>query len=105
MVDRKRFQQKPEKKKLDKVDTRKLKKGFKTDLLPDAIVECKFVGEVGCEIVVSRFRDGRNSLSICTVKQIDEKGLIHIWDETLQHWFTISINEPPKLVKLFVDKQ
>jgi hypothetical protein len=104
-VERKRYQQKPEKKKVDKVDTRKLKRGFKTDLLPDAIIECKFVGEIGCEIVVNRFRDGRDSLSICTVKQIDEKGLIHTWDETLQHWFTFPVNEPPKLVKLFMDKQ
>jgi hypothetical protein len=104
-IERKQLQQKPEKKKVDKVDTRKLKRSFKTDSLSDAIVEGKFVGEIGCEIVVSRFRNGKDTLSVCTVKQVDEKDLIHTWDETLQQWFVFPINESPKITKLLTIKK
>jgi hypothetical protein len=100
-IERKQMQQKPEKKKVEKDDTKKLKRGFKTDSLPDAIVDGKFVGEIGHEIVVSRFRNGKDTLSICTVKQVDEKGLVHTWDETLQQWFVFPVTESPKVTKLF----
>jgi hypothetical protein len=100
-IERKQMQQKPEKKKVEKADTKKLKRGFKTDSLPDAIVDGKFVGEIGHEIVVSRFRNGKDTLSICTVKQVDEKGLVHTWDETLQQWFVFPVTESPKVTKLF----
>ena len=58
-IERKQFTQKQEKKKSEKVDTKKIKRGFKPESLPDAIVEGKFVGNVGSEIVVSRFRNGK----------------------------------------------
>ena len=103
-IERKQFTQKQEKKKSEKVDTKKLKRGFKPDGLPDAIVEGKFVGNVGSEIVVSRFRNGKNTFSVCTVKQIDESGLIHTWDETLQQWFVFPASEAPKTTKLFSSK-
>jgi len=100
-IERKQFATKPEKKKTEKVDKKKLKRGFKTDTLPDAIIEGKFVGQVGTEIVVNRFRNGKETLSICTVKQIDEAGLIHTFDETLQQWFVFPTKDAPKTVKLF----
>lgn len=100
-IERKMAQQKQEKKKEDKVDTKKLKRGFKVETLPEAIVEGKFAGQIGGEIVVERFRNGKNSFSICTVKQVDDNGLIHTWDETLQQWFVFPTSQPPKIAKLF----
>jgi len=85
----------------DKNAGRKLSRSFKVNLLPDAIVEQKFVGQVGSELVVGRFRNGKETLSICVVKEIKEPGFINTWDETLQQWFAFTISERPALVKLY----
>lgn len=100
-IERKQIVAKPEKKSQEKIDTKKLKRGFKVDSLTDAIIEGKFIGKIGQEIVVERFRNGKKSFSICTVKQVDEKGLIHTWDETLQQWFVFPENQAPSITKLF----
>jgi len=101
-VERKQFTVKATKKKEDNANTKKLKRGFKVESLVDAIVDGAFVGKIGGEIIVSRFRNGKDTLSICTVKEIDEKGLIHTWDETLQQWFVFPVKEAPKVTKLYV---
>lgn len=80
---------------------KKLSRSFKAHTLPDAIVEQKFIGQVGSEIVVSRFRNGKDTLSICLVKEVQESGFINTWDETLQQWFAFTIESAPKLVKLY----
>lgn len=100
-IERKQFIAKPEKKKSEKADTKKLKRGFKPDSLPDAVVDGKFVGKVGSEIVVNRFRNGKESFHICTIKQIEENGLLHTWDETVQQWFVFPVSDAPKVTKLF----
>ena len=41
-----------------------------------------------------------NDKFVYEVKQIDEAGLIHTWDETFEHWFAFPISEAPKTVKL-----
>lgn len=99
-IERKQFAQKVEKKKVDKVDSKKVKRGFKPESLPDAIVEGKFVGQIGNEIIVDRFRNGKQAYHVCTVKQLDESGLIHTWDETIHQWFVFSVTEAPKVTKL-----
>lgn len=81
-----------------KQKTQKVK--IKPELLPDAIVEGAFVGQVGSQLVVERFRNGKKMLTVCTVKQLDESGLIHTWDETLQQWFVFPVKEAPRLTKL-----
>ena len=100
-IERKQLTEKVERKKVDKVDTKKLKRGFKVETLPEALVEGSFVGKVGDEIVVSRFRSGKTELHVCTVKQIDEKGLLHAWDETIHQWFVFPIKEHPEVFKLY----
>lgn len=99
-IERKQFTEKVEKKKTDKVDVKKVKRGFKPDGLPDAIVENKLVAKIGTEIIVNRFRNGKESFHVCTIKQIDENGLIHTWDETIHQWFVFSVKDSPKVVKL-----
>jgi hypothetical protein len=83
-----------------KVDVKKVKRGFKPETLQDAIVDDKFVATVGSEIIINRHRNGRESFHVCTVKQIDESGLIHTWDETIHQWCVFSIKDHPKVVKL-----
>jgi hypothetical protein len=99
-VERKQFSEKLEKKKLEKVNTKKVKRGFNPESLNDAFVDGKFVGQINSEIIVSRFRNGKNTFSVCTVKQLDDSGLIHTFDETLQQWFSFSATDSPKIVKL-----
>ena len=89
------------KKKSEKVDTKKLRRGFKPESLADALVEGKFAGSVGSEIVVSRNRGGKKELHVCTVKQIDESGLLHTWDETIHQWFVFPLKEHPEVFKLY----
>lgn len=100
-IERKKLVEKAEKKKLEKVDTKKLRRGFKVESLPDALVEGTFVGKVGDEIVVSRNRGGKNELHVCTVKQIDETGLLHTWDETIHQWFVFPLKEHPDVFKIY----
>lgn len=77
------------------------KSKIKHENLPEAIVEGNFLGQVGTRLVVSRLRNGKETFSTCVVKQLEEvTGLVHSFDETLQQWFTFSIKEPPKVIKL-----
>lgn len=99
-IERKQFVEKVKKKSAEKVDNKKVGRNFKPDSLPDAIVEGKFMGQVGSELIVSRFRNGKNTFSVCTVKQLDESGLVHTFDETLQQWFTFSLTDHPQVTKL-----
>lgn len=99
-IERKQFVEKVKKEKTEKVDVKKVKRSFKADSLPDAVVDGKFVGTVGTEIIVSRLRHGKEALHVCTVKQIEESGLLHTWDETIHQWFVFPITEGPKVFKI-----
>lgn len=104
-IERKMMTVKPEKKKTEEVNTKKVKRGFKHDALADAIIDGKFAGAIGSEILVNRFRNGKESLHICTVKEIDNNGLLHAWDETLQQWFVFPVTQPPKVMKLYTSEK
>lgn len=104
-IERKQFAQKVEKKKLDKVDSKKVKRGFKPESLPDAIVDGKFTATVGSEIIVDRFRNGKNAYHVCTVKEVADDGLIRTWDETIHQFFDFTTTDHPKIVKLLSSKQ
>lgn len=82
-------------------DSRKLPKSFKVAELPDAIVEQKFLGKVGTELIVNRFRSGKEVMSICVVREVQESGFINTWDETNQQWFGFTVTDSPKCVKLY----
>lgn len=80
---------------------RKLPRSFKVNELPDAIVDQKFLGQIGAEIIVNRFRSGKEVFSICVVKEIKESGLVNVWDDTNQQWFSFTATDSPKIVKLY----
>lgn len=101
MVKRKLIVEEKQEKQLPKVETRKVSRGFKYAQLPDAVVEGKFMGAVGSELIASRRKDGKEKLVILTVKNLKQDGLVETWDETAQQWFNFSLNEElPKVLKL-----
>ena len=99
-IERKLYRTEKVEKKKTKTNIKKIKNDSKIDNLPNAIIEGKFIGVIESKLIVSRLRDGKETLTICIVKQIDEAGLIHTWDETFEHWFAFPISEAPKTVKL-----
>lgn len=80
---------------------KKLKKSFNFASLPDAIIDGKFTCVVGTKIIVERMKNGRNILSICTIQEVSEKGLVHTYDETVEQCFSFSIAQPPNVVKVY----
>jgi hypothetical protein len=78
----------------------KLKRNFNYAVLPDAMSDGKFQANVDARLVVGRSRNGKQVLTICTVKKINENGLIETWDETLQQWFAFNVSEAPKIIKI-----
>lgn len=91
MVARKSLnEKKKEKKSTD--DTPKVKKSnpkWNVDLLPDAIQDGKFIGNVGDELVVVRMRDGKMQKSHCVVTGIEGTN-INTFDNTRDQWFTFA---------------
>jgi hypothetical protein len=100
-VKRKLIQEKVEKPKQPELELRKVKKGLDLSSLSDAIIEGKLIVPIGTELITERYRNGRNVAIICTVKQIDDDGLIHTWDETVQQWYIFNIKESPKILKIY----
>lgn len=90
MITRKSFDKKKEKVLPEGPPQRKFdSKKIDFSSLEDAIVEGKFVGVVGSEIVVERPHNGRKQKMICTVKEITGDK-IETWDETLHRWFNFT---------------
>ena len=84
-----------------KTTQKKVPRGLKVNLLPDAIVDKEFLGQPGTRLVVSRFRDGKETYSFCVVKDVSGEGFINTFDETLQQWFAFTIQDRPSLVKIY----
>ncbi len=100
MIKRKLVSEKQEKKLLPEIATKKVKKGMKVEHLPDAIVNGHFSCPIGSELIIEKYRNGKNTLTVCTLKRVDEDGLVHTWDETVQQWYMFSLHDPPRVVKL-----
>lgn len=99
-IERKKVVQKQEIKK--PVSTgKKLKKSFNFAQLPDAIVDGRFICEIGSKVIVERSKSGKNFLSICTIYEISEKGYVSTFDETIEQYFTFSLEQPPKVLKVY----
>lgn len=101
-IQRKQFVKKNEKKdNLQFISNKKVKRGLKIELLLNAIIDGQLIASVEDEIIINRWRNSKNTLSICTIKQIDKDGLVHTWDETIQQWFAFHITKPPEIVKIY----
>jgi len=85
----------------NKFNIKKLPRSFNVSSLKDAIIEQKFLGNIETQLVISRFRNGKETFSICTVKEIHDSGLINTWDETLQQWFGFTVVDSPRIVKIY----
>lgn len=100
MIERKKFSAPKEKRQVSEIPLKKVKKGFNHEALNPAIVDGKFVANIEAELIVSRFRDGKNALHLCTVKSVNDDGLISLWDETLYQWYQVSVTAPPAVFKI-----
>jgi hypothetical protein len=79
-------------------------------LLEDAVKDGQFLGKLGTELVVEKFRDGKRMRTICLVKGINGTK-IDTYDLTIGHWFTfdcenlekyevvVKFNDPNELKK------
>lgn len=102
MIKRKLIVEEKPEKQLPKVETRKVPRGLKHAQLPDAVVDGKFMGNVGTELIATRRKDGKEKLVILTVKKINDDGLVESWDETIQQWFNFNLKETlPSVLKIY----
>lgn len=93
-------EEKKEKRDDGSLPTRKVKKKTDVGNLPDAVVDGKLVCGVGSELIVEKYRNGKNVHVLCTVKKVDDDGLVHTWDETIHQWYMWSLKDPPRVVKI-----
>ena len=61
--------------------------------LPDAIIGESFDVLPGSRFIIRISRSGKNVLCECAVKKVDENGIVHLWNETLEQWFAFSKKE------------
>lgn len=105
MVARKSLIEKPKKKDSEFVDERKVSSKLNVDSMDDAVVDGKFVGSVGDELIVVKPRDGKIQKSICTVKKIEGEE-VYTWDETKNQWYIFAcsgIASGNVIIKRFVN--
>ena len=55
--------------------------------LPDAISGESLDISVGSRLIIRIPRNGKGVLCECTVKKMEEGGIVHLWNETLEQWF------------------
>jgi hypothetical protein len=70
-------------------------KKIKFDIInaPDAIVEGKLIVPPGTKVIIPRLKAGRESLSKCEIMKVDDDGVIHTWDETLNQWYLFRVTD------------
>jgi hypothetical protein len=91
----------PQEPKNKEFENRKLKKNFDHSKLSEAFANGELTCPVGTELILSRYRNGKDVLTIGTVKSVQDNGLVHVWDECVQQWFIFSKQEPPKVAKIY----
>jgi hypothetical protein len=71
--------------------------------LPDLVNGESFEVSTGTKLVIRISRNGKNVLCECEVKKVEENGIIHLWNETLEQWFAFSKKEAIDL-KMFIKR-
>lgn len=96
MVTRKSLITKEKDKKLIEVPPGRKPPSIDLSSLENAFNDGTWNVPIGEEIIVERRLDGKRQKSLCIVKKIDDSGVVHVWDETLDRWFLF---DPPSLEK------
>lgn len=72
---------------------KKVKRGFDISKLPDLVIEGKLTAPVGSEVIMQRFRNGKNTLHTGYVHNFNEStGNIDIWDETVNQYYAYCVH-------------
>ena len=72
---------------------KKVKRNTDLSKLPDAIIDGKLVVPIGSEVIIPRMRSGREVLSAGYIKDVQEDGTVHVWDETNAQWFLFKLTD------------
>ena len=73
---------------------KKVKRNLDLSKPPDAIVDGKLVVPLGSEVIIPRMRSAREVLSAGYIKDVQEDGTVHFWDETNMQWFLFKLTDP-----------
>jgi hypothetical protein len=83
------------------VRTKKKPKKVKVELLPDALVDGKLIVPAGTKIYFERFfYGGKKKFHAGVIREITDKGMVHIWDETIEQFYAFSLHQKLPIVKI-----
>ena len=61
--------------------------------LPDAISGDSLDLAENSRLIIRISRSGKSILCECTVKKVEDNGIVHVWNETLEQWFAFEKKE------------
>ena len=67
--------------------------------LPDAVVDGKLVVEVGGKIYFERTLNKVTKVHEGIIKDVSDKGIVQVWDETIEQFYGFSLNQPLPVIK------
>lgn len=69
--------------------------------LQDAVVDGKLLANVGDKVYFERIAPkGKMAVHEGIVKSVNEKGLVEIWDETVEQFYCFSLHQTIPIIKL-----
>jgi len=78
----------------------------KMDMLHDAVADGKLLATVGDKVYFERIAPkGKIAVHEGIVKSVDEKGLVEIWDETIEQFYCFSLHQTIPVIKLGQDRK
>ncbi len=82
---------------------RKRQKKVKVDMnsLSDAAIQGKLLAEIGSKVFFERIAPkGKKVIHEGTIRSVDDKGMVEIWDETVEQFYAFSLNQKIPVVKM-----
>jgi hypothetical protein len=82
---------------------RKRQKKVKVDMnsLPDAAIQGKLLAAVGSKVFFERIAaKGKKVVHEGFIRSVDEKGMVEIWDETIEQFYAFSLNQKLPVIKM-----
>lgn len=90
---------KPEK--VHVVRHRMVRPRVKMDQLRDVVVDGKLIAQVGDKVYFERIAPkGKMAIHEGVIKSVNDKGIVEIWDETVEQFYSFSLHQPAPVVKM-----
>jgi hypothetical protein len=69
--------------------------------LSDAVIQGKLLAEVGSKVFFERIAPkGKKVIHEGIIRSVDDKGMVEIWDETIEQFYAFSLNQQIPVVKI-----